>query len=366
MLRSSTRVSAHGNSTRLAGERRHKRAGALVLALTAGFIGDWFFLGRFPSPPSRFASSTESESELAPALPPLPEASIRFVRETTASSTCGALAADVLQADESPATALANALTQVEPNRSAAIIGVFETIAQDRATAVTLGRQLLREEDMQADADGTAVIGVLVRAGAFDAALELATYGPETSREAWLTMVAGAIASKQPEAAPEIAMLLVEYGIEGPLFEHVVHNWAAAAPDAVANFALSLPAGEPRASVLHAAVDAWLKRNPAEVVSWLTQVHDPHESDVVVTALVTCTDQVLRPTATALSWADRIADPTLHYTAIEHIVQEWAVQDPAAARVYVENVTSTLTSDQSRRLSALVDASSANEQELSL
>lgn len=270
---------------------------------------------------------------------------------------------DILQ--HSGTTSLAAALdvarNQPEPQRTETILGIFERIADDRTLVVILGRALLRGPVAQAEADGTAIIGVLVRVGAFDAALDLAADGPATSRAEWLRVVLPAMAGRQPEAAAEIALSFVAQGVERSIFEQVVRNWASTAPADAAQFALSLPLGDARTLALRTAVDRWLKRDPSAVIHWLPSIREAGEGDIVLASLVTRTDSVTRPTATALAWADRIADATLHFTALEHVLREWAVQDRAAAVGYVEHAAFRITSTQRTQLLSLLNSRSATE-----
>lgn len=345
------------------------RSKFLVIAMSV-FVG-YFCSKRSPPKFSELTSPAEAEIPSALGFRLQSVRTPRLAAERASSpeaGTGGVLLRDGLQklSTESTTAALAYARSQPEPARSQAIIRIFESVANDRTLAVALGRQLLMEEPTQADADGTAVIGVLVRAGSFDAALDLAADGPAASRAEWLSVVLPAMAGDQPQVAAEIALSLIQQGVGGSIFDHVMRNWADARPASAADFALSLPPSEARAKALGTAVDAWLKLDPIAVVNWLPSLHEPREWDTVLAALVTHTDQVVRPPATALAWVDRIADSTLRFSTLQHVVHEWAGEDRAAVRAYLQRSTAGITTDQHDQLVALLNSPSTGEQDSSL
>jgi|GEM_PF-3993199 len=261
----------------------------------------------------------------------------------------------------SPAAALAQAQRQPEPARTTAIVALFESIANDRATAVMLGRQLFQGDAKKIDADGTAVIGALVRAGSFDAALDLAADGPETSRAEWLNLVLPALAGRQPEAAADIALSLAKQGVEGSLFAQVLRSWADAAPADAIHFALSLPFGDARTRAFQDTLNTWLQRDPVAVAEWLPSVKEPREGDHALAAFLTRTDAAVRPTSTAFTWADHITDPVLRYNTLAHIVQEWAFQNPSEARTYLQRAAPRVSPDQRAQLVAIVNSPSKGD-----
>ena len=98
------------------------------------------------------------------------------------------------------------------------------------------------------------------------------------------------------------------------------------------------------------AMNSWVLHDPAGLVSWLAQANTTgSEFDQVLETLIVGSDSLVRPTAQALSWAEGLADETLRFQALDHVVREWADKDPAGARQYLER-SALLTPDQQQQL----------------
>ncbi len=124
------------------------------------------------------------------------------------------------------------------------------------------------------------------------------------------------------------------------------------ADERLAVHALALTPGPARAALLDEALARWTLLDPAAVADWiLVHLTDAAEFDRAAALLVRSTDTIHRPTATALAWAESLADPDRRLAALAHVLREWDEQDPAAVEAYLA-ASPALTPAQRRELVA--------------
>ena len=197
-------------------------------------------------------------------------------------------------------------------------------------------------------------VGDLLRAGRFTDALALADTLPASAEGLRRDCFAALFASwarARPAEAPALAGLLPRHTTDPAVFEAFVRGWAESSPAGLADHARTLPAGDSRSVALATALERWVLLAPAELADWLPHLTDPAEFDRAAGLLVERTDALHRPTQTALTWAESLADPALRLRALTHVLREWAEQDPAAARGFVES-SPCLTPEQRPALRA--------------
>lgn len=286
----------------------------------------------------------------APASAVLPEK-----RVTLDSSRIQAQSA-VASIDSPVARELAAARAIDGPERSAAIVRALEHLGQFPADALTAGKQLLSEEPQHAAEFGTVLMGALVRAGEFPAALELAsTAGPAENRSEWMSLVLDSWVRHEPNMGPELAGSLIKQGISGPVFDAFARGWADSAPDKLADFAAQLPPGPSRASAFNAAWERWVERDPMTAAQWMAvRLKDAPEFEPALATLLARTDDLFTSTETAVQWAEAIDDPALRLSATTHVLQRWARRDRAAAVNYVRTAPKLDPSEREKLLAALV------------
>jgi hypothetical protein len=208
----------------------------------------------------------------------------------------------------------------------------------------------LAEEPALANEHGTALVGILARAGQYATAIQFASEGPAESRADWVTAAFKIWAGDKPEEALKAFSSFTNQDMRGPIFRAVVDGWADEKASGLADYSLTLPPGEDRAYALTNAMFKWCLQDPASLGAWLNAHSEPvAEFDAGVSALVTHTNGANRSPEVALGWAESISDPAMRFDSIKHVVQEWAAQDPAAAQKYVQNA-SWLGPDQRRDL----------------
>lgn len=208
-----------------------------------------------------------------------------------------------------------------------------------------------------ADEPLTLRLGELLRAHHFADALALAETIPASSpesRQEWFATIFAAWARAVPAEAPALAEILARHTPDAPVFQSFALAWAESAPAALADHALTLPAGKERDFALRTALTRWTLLSPAESADWIARLTDPIEFDQAAALLVERTDSIHRPTATALTWAENLADPTLRLRALTHVLREWAERDPVAARRFAESSPTLSPDHRSALLASLV------------
>ncbi|MFT3868753.1 MAG: hypothetical protein QM715_09650 [Nibricoccus sp.] len=217
----------------------------------------------------------------------------------------------------------------------AATMQALETLTENPAAAVDLGRQLMREFPGRADEIGTILIGALVRGSHHASALEIAQYGPDANRAEWLQLILSHWARTEPDAGNLIVDQLRQNAVDSETFALVAKNWAASAPAELGRYALALPASPYRSAALAAALDPWIQQDPSAVANCATLLTEPVERNIFFAALASKTDAALHSTSQRLRWAETITDPELRRDTLDHVVREWSANDPAAARRYL-------------------------------
>lgn len=124
-------------------------------------------------------------------------------------------------------------------------------------------------------------------------------------------------------------------------------------PSRALDAALALPAGPDRDTAFTTALERWILNDPATAAVWIARLSSPRDFDRAAALLVIRTDALHRSTATALAWAEDLADPALRRRALVHVLREWAQQDPEAALRYAETAPS-LSDQRSALLAALL------------
>lgn len=127
----------------------------------------------------------------------------------------------------------------------------------------------------------------------------------------------------------------------------------SASPSREIDAALALPPGPDRDTAFTSALERWILNDPDAAAVRIARLTDPRDFDRAAALLVIRTDALHRTTATALAWAEDLADPALRRRALVHVLREWAQQDPAAALRYAETAPS-LTDQRSAVLAALL------------
>lgn len=233
------------------------------------------------------------------------------------------------------------------------LVAMIESAAGDPAEARALVEAAMQQDPGHAADYGGTLVGALVRARAFAEALEFARTGPAAERAGWMATIFEAWSGREPEFAGQIARVLQQEQVAGPVFGQVLANWALASPREAADFALSLPVAEQRSAAIRGVVDTCATRDPAVVASLLPVLPTGRERDQAVESFVCATDAVNRPTAAALAYAESISAPASRLHALAHVAREWAQADRAGAMRYVTEAGALSAEERSALLAAL-------------
>ena len=286
-----------------------------------------------------------------PVAPPTHEVFRRTLAATGESvETLSALRA---WAAQDPEAALLWARGKSGAFRLAALTAALEGAAKQPERATRLARDFFRDEPDRISDCGTALLGALVRDGAFASALDFLGDAPVSERGEWHTMLFSAWAQREPAFAAELAGLFSAKGLGGRAFESVFQSWATAAPADAWRFAVKLPTGSARAAAIGAIFPRWALQDPDGLSAALPLIAEPAEHDTASVALVCSTDSANRPTSNALTIAEGIQDLEMRRRALAHVLLEWTQTDPSAVAQYIADNPALSSSDREALLSAL-------------
>jgi hypothetical protein len=220
---------------------------------------------------------------------------------------------------------LAALLGQREPFQDPATVLLLETLPANSANCAAVGAKLMARYPQHAADIGTILIGALVRAKDFPAALRLAACGPAEERTGWLEMIypswiaqaenRSAVAEEVRTAAPEA-------------FSATLRGWTSVAPSEVARYSQQLPFGEQRHAALSAALNEWVLRDPVAVLGWIHTLPDDTEFDYALSHIVLRCDALVLPARQAVEFAASIQDVQLRAIVLRHAVGVWLQENP--------------------------------------
>lgn len=199
----------------------------------------------------------------------------------------------------------------------------------------------------------SALMGI-THAGGYEAARQLAESAniSAVDRAVLLNYVAGAWGGYEPEAAMAWVM-----GLSGELQNSALvglgESWSNLNPPAAANFAAGLGASPQRQLLLQQAISKWLMDDPAAVTNWLAAAENHQDYDQAINTLATLPGMMRDHTQTALSWSERIYDTNLRVTALQQILAEMKLKDPASAVAYVRSAPSLTLLQRTQLLNGL-------------
>jgi len=173
--------------------------------------------------------------------------------------------------EKEPAGAVAWALAQNEDSLAVDLKAVLAGAVRQPTVAEEIGRNLLEQNSSYAAMYGTALVAALDTDKQFLAAVQFAKEAPADYREDWMAAAAQAWAKSQPREALTALDALVDEPLRDPVFRAVVQGWPAAQPVDLANYALSLPAGEQRAYALDQVMFKWSQQNPVAARNYVQQ-----------------------------------------------------------------------------------------------
>jgi hypothetical protein len=200
-----------------------------------------------------------------------------------------------------------------------------------------MGRELFENVPELADELGSAFVADLIDRESFHAAAALASVAPPEWRGDWTSSVFEAMSERSGTIPFTELAALTDPELRRRASEAIATGCARSNPEALAYYALMLPAGSERTFALQRAIPSWCERDPSAVAEWLSQLESSDEFDYGSSVLVLNTDQANRSPELALAWSEAITDPSLRMTSVTHAIEELAGTDRSAAERYVES-----------------------------
>ena len=117
-------------------------------------------------------------------------------------------------------------------------------------------------------------------------------------------------------------------------FESLLARLVRRSPEAAAQFAQSLEAGDKREQALHRVTQLWAKQDPADAENWARQLGDPVERASALRDL--CFQLAGTDAAGAVAKAQGYRLDAAPGTVLVNLVQQWAEQDLPGAANWIE------------------------------
>lgn len=234
---------------------------------------------------------------------------------------------------------------RVEDRRDA-VSAVLSGASKNPEQALHLALQLCRADPGPAGDYGHAAIAALVQAGAFETA---AKFGEQVGSDKFPFLIKSAFyqwSQHQPDQALTATNDIHDPLLRGQVYAEVVSGWARADPKSLAEYAMTLPAGDSRKAALAEALPRWVEKEPATATEWINRFDAGPDFDEGAAAVANLQTLITRQPAKAMEWAGTISDPAKRSETLQSVFGQWAQKDPAAARRFVE----TTTDPRDRRL----------------
>lgn len=229
------------------------------------------------------------------------------------------------------------ALTVAEDHRRAAVEAVMQGAATNPAAAVRVALRLCATDPERGGDYGHYTIAALVEAGAFENAIR---FGQEIGPDKYPFLVKSAFfqwARNEPSQALAALDNITDPIIRSKAYGEVIGGWAWSDPKGLASYALTLPIGSGRAEAIAEALPRWVEKDPNAAMDWMRQHDSGREFDSGVAAIANLQSIITQQPATAMAMAgDLISDPATRTQTMRNVFRQWAENDPAAARKFLE------------------------------
>ncbi|HEX2852420.1 MAG TPA: hypothetical protein VHO24_04210 [Opitutaceae bacterium] len=229
------------------------------------------------------------------------------------------------------------ALGVQEDHRRAAVEAVMQGAATNPDAAVRVALRLCASDPERGGDYGHYTIAALVEAGAFENAVR---FGREIGADKYPFLVKSAFfqwARNEPSQALAALDDISDPIIRGKAYGEVIGGWSWSDPKGLAAYALTLPAGSGRAEAIAEALPRWVEKDPNAAMDWMRQHDSGWEFDAGVAAIANLQSVITQQPATAMAMAgDLISDAATRTQTMRAVFRQWAENDPAAARKFLE------------------------------
>lgn len=235
-----------------------------------------------------------------------------------------------------PDEAAAWALALPAKERSVAFREVLTALTGQPERAVNLALQASAKDPAQARDYGSALVGVLTEAGAYETAARFALAQPTQQAD----LVGSAYyewAQHQPAQALAALDQIGDAKAREDAFRGLMLGWSTVGPAEVAAYAADLPPGPERSGALNEALPRWIVSDPDAAAAWLGGFEPNRDFDDGWMALATSPEVLAKQPERAAAWAATILDPELRQSTLIAVIGEWVQRDPAGARRFVQS-----------------------------
>jgi hypothetical protein len=219
--------------------------------------------------------------------------------------------------------------------REESVLAALSGAASHPERAIELAHMWTRENNGLSLERGAKIVRAWGTDSHYSLALALCRTEGKEAQENWTPLLFSIWASNKPEEALGALKEITDESLRANAQNAIIRAWPPSQFPALADFALSLPTGESRSNALTLAMERWGLQDPTALGAWLNERPDSDEFDAGMAFLATKTDGLNRPPSVALTWAEAIKNPSLRFSCVTHVVEEWRAIDPAAARSYV-------------------------------
>lgn len=247
------------------------------------------------------------------------------------------------------------ALTVRPEERRAAVAAVLGGAVNNPDGAVRVALRLCADDPEPAGDYGHAAVESLADAGAFEAAVK---FGTEAGADKFPFLLKSAFfqwAQHQPEQALAALGKIADPSLRNQAFGQVAFGWAKADAQALATYALTLPPGENRTRALAEALPHWVEKDPVAAAEWIQQFDLGKDFDAGVASVANLQSLITGRPTVAMTLAADITDPAARAHTMRTVFRQWATNDPAAARRFIEGTTNP--QDRATLLAELKDMS---------
>lgn len=242
--------------------------------------------------------------------------------------------------ERDPCTAFDWVLEQADFERQEDMESVLYGAVSQPWLALSLVRQLLKNDPSDPYASAPALMVALSRAGAFQTALAFLQNGaPTNCRADWTANLFKHWGETQPQSALQALAAMTNDPAFNSTFRALADGWSQSNPGSLADYGEAMPDGTERNYVLHEAFNQWSLQNPEAMMNWLSQQASGQSYDSAAADLIRKTDSVNCPPATAMSVVNQISDPTLRMQSFLNLLGTLQTSDPSAAQQYAASVS---------------------------
>jgi hypothetical protein len=247
-----------------------------------------------------------------------------------------------------PDPAAAWAEQQNTGNRSWTMEAVFSGYSVEHpADCVLFAKRLFSREPVIEREYGRLLVEALTDAGRYQIAADFAQTENTEAHLDWLATAFTEWAAQRPEEAARAAALIADPRMRRTSVQAVYSSWAQNDSPGLANYALTLAAGEDRSFVLKEALRNWVADSSIDAAQWISQQTLSEDFDEGISSVVRLPVLANQPQV-AMDWAANITQPQKRQQMYSTILEDWLRKDAGAARTFVES--SPDLNDEERRL----------------